>query len=266
MCRSGRWSYQENNLYQWKDLDDISKLPMQELLSKYSVSEDLQQFLNENFIPIQQREEIKEEIQTEKKEDPIIVGDDVVTIEDLKKEYDYVFDNDSSIITSRKVEKREVPYTSHLPDGTTVQKTREENGKVSDHLFFKDSNGIVTNIPELSAIEEGDIDGPFAVAVSVVAKNDGQIVWFTSSDFLDEMYNAYSSGANLDLAMNAISSMIEENEAVAIRSKSLNYNYLTISASTASFLKTIMIILFPLLYLGIGICVTIGRRKWNEAK
>ncbi len=66
--------------------------------------------------------------------------------------------------------------------------------------------------------------------------------------------------------MNAISSMIEENEAVAIRSKSLNYNYLTISASTASFLKTIMIILFPLLYLGIGICVTIGRRKWNEAK
>lgn len=114
--------------------------------------------------------------------------------------------------------------------------------------------------------EEGDTDGPFALAVSAEAENGGQIIWFASSHFLDEMYNAYSSGANLDLAMNAMSSVIGENEAVAIRSKSLNYHYLTISDSTASFLKLIMIGVFPLVYLGIGICVTIGRRKRNEAK
>lgn len=47
----------------------------------------------------------------------------------------------------------------HLPDGTIVQKKREEDGKVSDYLFFKDKNGIVTPIPELSEFEEGDIDG-----------------------------------------------------------------------------------------------------------
>ncbi len=114
--------------------------------------------------------------------------------------------------------------------------------------------------------EEGDTDGPFALAVSVEAENGGQMIWFAASHFLDEMYNAYSSGANLDLAMNAMSSVIGENEAVAIRSKSLNYHYLTISDSTASFLKLILIGVFPLVYLGIGICVTIGRRKRNEAK
>ena len=114
--------------------------------------------------------------------------------------------------------------------------------------------------------EEGDIDGPFALAVSVEAENGGQMIWFASSHFLDEMYNAYSSGANLDLAMNAMSSVIGENEALAIRSKSLDHHYLTISDSTASFLKLIMIGVFPLVYLGIGICVTIGRRKQNEAK
>lgn len=159
-------------------------------------------------------------------------------------------------------------YYAIIPvaSGLIVQDT--ESKKVTELLTTSEMSFSKTDGYALSSYEkeEGDIDGPFAVAVSVAAKNDGQIVWFTSSDFLDEMYNAYSSGANLDLAMNAISSMIEENEAVAIRSKSLNYNYLTISASTASFLKTIMIILFPLLYLGIGICVTIGRRKWNEAK
>lgn len=114
--------------------------------------------------------------------------------------------------------------------------------------------------------EEGDIDGPFTLAVSVAAENEGKIVWFASSHFLDDMYNAYSSGANLNLAMNAMSSAIGENEASAIRSKSLNYHYLTISDSTASFLKTVMIAVFPLVYLGIGICVIIERRKRNEAK
>lgn len=109
--------------------------------------------------------------------------------------------------------------------------------------------------------EEGDADGPFAVAVLVENQKGGKILWFASSLFLDDMYNAYSSGANLDLAMNGMSSLIGENEAVAIRSKSLNYSYLTISDSEASFLKTIMIAVFPLAYLGIGICVSAERRR-----
>ena len=80
------------------------------------------------------------------------------------------------------------------------------------------------------------------------------------------MYNAWSSGSNADLAMNALSSLIGEREAMAIRSKSLNYNYLTISASTASLLKVLMIGVFPLGYLGIGIGVILKRRrKQNEA-
>lgn len=114
--------------------------------------------------------------------------------------------------------------------------------------------------------EEGDIDGPFAVAVSVETQTGGKILWFASSLFLNDMYNAYSSGANLDLAMNAVSSMIGETEAVSIRSKSLNYNYLTISDATASLLKTMMIAVFPLAYLGIGICVIVRRRIRNEAR
>ena len=114
--------------------------------------------------------------------------------------------------------------------------------------------------------EEGDIDGPFAVAVSIDCGSDGQILWFSSSTFLEDMYNAWSSGSNADLAMNALSSLIGEREAMAIRSKSLNYNYLTISDSTASLLKVLMIGVFPLGYLGIGIGVILKRRrKQNEA-
>lgn len=114
--------------------------------------------------------------------------------------------------------------------------------------------------------EEGDIYGPFALAVSIETAGEGRIVWFAVSDFLDDVYNAYSSGANVDLAMNALSSLIGESEAMAIRSKSLDYNYLTISESSASLLKTLMIGVFPILYLGVGIYVFAGKRgKQNEA-
>lgn len=109
--------------------------------------------------------------------------------------------------------------------------------------------------------EEDDIDGPFAVGVSVETNGAGQVVWFTSSVFLEDAYNASSSGANGDLVMNALAKMIGEREAMAIRSKSLNYNYLTISDSTASLLKVLMIGVFPLAYLGVGICVALNRRR-----
>ena len=112
--------------------------------------------------------------------------------------------------------------------------------------------------------EDGDADGPFSTAISIDAENGGQIVWFGSSMFLDDTYNAYSSGANDDLAMNAVSSLVGEREAMAIRSKSLNYNYLTISDSTSSLLKVLMIGVFPLVYLGIGICVVIRRRRMQH--
>lgn len=112
--------------------------------------------------------------------------------------------------------------------------------------------------------EEEDIDGPFTLAVSIQHNSTGQIIWFSASDFLEDMYNAYSSGANSDLAMNALSNLIGESEAIAIRSKSLNYNYLTISDSTASTLKMLMIGVFPLTYLAVGIWVIILRRKYQN--
>ena len=113
--------------------------------------------------------------------------------------------------------------------------------------------------------EDGDTDGPFAVAVSVDTGNDGQLIWFASSYFLDESYNAYSSGANLDLAMNALSSLIGERDAVSIRSKSLSYNYLTISESAASVLKTWMIGVIPGAFVVYGIFTVMERRRKRHA-
>ncbi len=130
----------------------------------------------------------------------------------------------------------------------------------SDTAFSKTAGYSLTAYDK----EAGDTDGPFAVAVSIATDGGGQIVWFSASDFLSDMYNAYSSGANVNLAMNALSSLMGEREAMAIRSKSLNYNYLTISDSASSVLKVLLIGVFPLLYLAVGVIAVVEKRRMQH--
>ena len=112
--------------------------------------------------------------------------------------------------------------------------------------------------------EDGDIDGPFSLAVDIQDHSSGRIIFFSSSYLLDDMYNAYSSGANNDLVMNAMSSLMGDRQAMSIRSKSLNYNYLTISESAASLLKLVMIGLVPLCYLAMGVATVLDRRRMQK--
>ena len=148
-----------------------------------------------------------------------------------------------------------------IAQGLTVSSTG--NGTVTELLTTSDSAfskiaGYSLNTYEK---EEGDIEGPFALAVAIEDISGGKIIWVSSSSILDAVYNAYSSGANLDFVMNALSSLIGEREAVAIRSKSLSYNYLTIDEATSSRLKTIMIGVLPAAFVIIGIAVIVERRK-----
>ena len=164
-------------------------------------------------------------------------------------------------ITDSLIEENYFPI---LPISLGLTVTGEgSGGTVTELLTTSDAAFSKAAGYDLSTYEkeEGDIDGPFAVAVSVEDDGGGQMVWFTSSVFLEDVYNAYSSGSNGDLAMNALSGLIGEREAMAIRSKSLNYNYLTISASTSALLQTVMIGVCPLLFLGVGIAVILRRRR-----
>lgn len=172
-------------------------------------------------------------------------------------------DMNSDAITDPLMEENYHP-TMPISLGLTVSGS---GGAVTELLTTSDMAYSKLDGYDLSTYEkeEDDIDGPFALAVSIDTAGEGQIVWFTSSYFLEDAYNAASSGANSSLGMNALSSLIGETEAMAIRSKSLNYNYLTISSSTASLLKAVMIGIFPLLYLGAGVWVVLRRRgEQNE--
>lgn len=128
----------------------------------------------------------------------------------------------------------------------------------SDEAFSKAAGYAMTTYDK----EDGDTDGPFTLAVSIEdSMADGKIVWVPTDYLLDDMYNSYSSGANLDLVMNSLSWMIGKNDAVSIRAKSLNNNYLTISSSSATVLKIVMIGVIPVCFLLLGIDEVLRRRK-----
>ena len=115
--------------------------------------------------------------------------------------------------------------------------------------------------PRLPIVQGLVTSGNVNLAVDIEDDGGGELIWFGCDELLDDMYNAYSSGANSDLVMNALSELIGEREALAIRSKSLNYNYLTISESASGVLKAVMIGLVPLAFLGIGIYIVVRRRR-----
>ena len=92
-----------------------------------------------------------------------------------------------------------------ISQGMTVGSS--SNGTVTSLLTTSDTafSKVAGYSLETYEKEDGDIDGPFTVGLSIEDNSGGQIVWFSSSTFLEDMYNAYSSGANVDMAMNSLS-------------------------------------------------------------
>ncbi len=154
-----------------------------------------------------------------------------------------------------------------IAQGLSVGSTN--NGVVTELLTTTESaySKVAGYALETYEKEDGDIEGPFALAVAVETNDgEGQMIWIASSDIMDMLYNAYSSGANLDFTMNALSSLLGEREAVAIRSKSLGYNYLTMDEATSSMLQAVMIGVLPLTFAILGIVVIVERRKRRNEK
>lgn len=168
-------------------------------------------------------------------------------------------DIESSDITDPLTEE-----SSHVIVPIAQGLTVGSNGSVtallttSDEAFSKAAGYAMTTYEK----EDGDTDGTFTLAVSITDSTaEGKIVWVASDYLLDDTYNSYSSGANLDLVMNGLSWMIGKNDAVSIRAKSLNNSYLTISSSSATVLKVVMIGVIPVCFLLLGIDEVLRRRK-----
>lgn len=111
--------------------------------------------------------------------------------------------------------------------------------------------------------EDGDISGPFSLAVAIEDSNTGSsMVWVSSAALLDDETNAQVSGGNQDLFLNALNWMCQpEQSSISIHAKSLAQEYLTMDSATSATLSILTIGVIPVCFLAVGIVVVIRRKR-----
>lgn len=131
----------------------------------------------------------------------------------------------------------------------------------SDEAFSKLSGYSMSTYEK----EEGDLDGPFALAVAITETLDDvetQIIWVSSAYLLDDATNAGVSGGNEDFFINCLNWLCGGSESsISIHAKSLSTEYLTISSGTSSILTALAVVIIPAAFLAAGIAVWYRRKK-----
>ncbi len=158
-------------------------------------------------------------------------------------------------------------YNIIIPDaqGLVVAETLPEGVTVSPLVSTSDAafSSLQPN-EELSRVE-GDPSGPFDLAVAVTVdgggNEEGEIVWISSIYLLDSMTNEMSSGANMDMFLNAINWMCDNEAGVSVREITLTNNYLTMTQSAATTFTIVLIAVIPALFVIEGVVTVVKRRR-----
>ncbi len=131
----------------------------------------------------------------------------------------------------------------------------------SDDAFSKISGYNMSTYEK----EEGDIDGPFALAIAVTdqVSEDVQskLVCVSTGALVDDATNQQVSGGNQDLFLNALAWMCGQEDSISIHAKTFSTQYLTMDSSTSNLLTILMVGIIPLVSLSIGIYIMIRRKR-----
>lgn len=154
-----------------------------------------------------------------------------------------------------------------IAQGLAIDETLPENTSVSSLLLSSPASYSKLAGLQLTTYdkEDGDVDGPFHLAVAAEKTIDeqttGHAVWISCPMILDEGVNAQISGGNLDFFLNAINWMCEQEDRVSIRVKSLAYESLVITRGIATAMTITIVAVIPLTFLAVGIIIWFRRRR-----
>lgn len=114
--------------------------------------------------------------------------------------------------------------------------------------------------------EEGDVNGPFALAVAISdTVDDGitsDIVWVSSAALVDDQTNTQVSGGNQDFFLNALGYLCQaEQSSLSIHAKSLSSDTLTMDSAAVSALTVAVVGVIPAAVITLGIVIWIRRKR-----
>ena len=139
-----------------------------------------------------------------------------------------------------------------LRDGLSVTRLLT----TSDSAYLKEE---AHNTDTLEYVD-GDKQGSFTLSL-LIEEAQTRIIWFGTSMITDEVSDSIVNGSNTDLLLNSFNWLSEQNSGLTIRSRSLNSGYLVMTSMEANLWQTVMAIILPLIFMGVGLVVWYIRRK-----
>ena len=157
-----------------------------------------------------------------------------------------------------------------LAQGIVKSDNYRDSLEITDILTTSDGSYSKVNVEDMQTMEKesDDIDGPFAVGVSITENLDDeketQIVYYSSEALFNDQMNTMVSGANYELISASVNWMCESEEdsnTISIASKSYDTSTLTIPVADASFWSIFVTAVVPVVILVIGGGIWMKRRK-----
>lgn len=157
-----------------------------------------------------------------------------------------------------------------LPYTQAIENLQQKNANTKITPLLTTSNSAYAKVNNESTIakESGDIEGPFNLAVLIEDNwfNDSEsyqskVVVISSPTLFDSGTNQISSGANLDFFMNTVNFLVDRQDSISIRSKSLATEYLQLDQTQALIIIAIALIIIPIIIFAIGIVIWLRRKN-----
>jgi ABC-2 type transport system permease protein len=156
-----------------------------------------------------------------------------------------------------------------MPSPVGISKFKGARKSLTISEFMTTSKGSYLKLDTSSgkaAKEKGDIDGPFAMGVSVTDKIDDNksaklVVYASAYAFSDDVIstNQLDNGSLFTNAVKLLSN--SDVEETSINAKSLSYTYVSLTQGTQFFWATVIIIIIPVGLLITGFAIWFSRRR-----
>ncbi len=144
-----------------------------------------------------------------------------------------------------------ITISSSLPQGVTVTP------------IYSTSDGAYLVSLEAETLEKPEEAEAHTIHTGVMAENSagGRLIWLASNGFLDDSVNQ-TSGTNQAAFMTAVTTICGTGDIPTVAPIDLSASTLTVDATTAGLLSTILVILVPLSVMAYGaVCVVRRKRR-----
>lgn len=149
----------------------------------------------------------------------------------------------------------------------TSEETSEETSEDTTYTvtsLLTTSDGAYSKVDTNSSTiekEEGDIDGPFSIAMAVSDDNGGRLIVTGCSNMLETSIDYAVGGANTDFVLNGVNYLSQQESKISIRAKDLSTDTAIVPAFSQKVTLVGCVFVLPLLLLAAGIVMAVRRRR-----